>query len=221
MKKFTLVDISVHASNRRRTLYSQNNQRIRPCQWHRCNDAGTHRAPVSHDRMCEYYWFCKEHIQCYHDEWAQVLSKEGFSHANSDNVWERPTWSRNASTCGKTKFISSLMNDDGEFWRREGYQSLSEMLLLTGKTSLIKSRRKAGREKHNTRKRWSSLLEKRSLSILGLPQTATDSDIQMRYQHLLKEYHPDTNNGDRKYEDKLKQVIMAWKILKLSSKNNR
>ncbi len=57
-------------------------------------------------------------------------------------------------------------------------------------------------------------LEKKSLDQLGLPPTAKADDIKTRYKELVKRHHPDANGGDRSSEERLRQIIQAYKYLR-------
>ena len=39
-------------------------------------------------------------------------------------------------------------------------------------------------------------------------------DIKTRFKLLVKRHHPDHNGGDRRSEDKLREVIQAYNYLK-------
>jgi curved DNA-binding protein CbpA len=49
--------------------------------------------------------------------------------------------------------------------------------------------------------------------ILGLDRDATSADIKKAYRKLAKEYHPDTNQGDLKAEEKFKAISEAYYVL--------
>ena len=50
--------------------------------------------------------------------------------------------------------------------------------------------------------------------ILGLPKSASDSEIKSSYRKLAMKYHPDRNPGDKKAEDNFKETAQAYEILK-------
>ncbi|MEC7721181.1 MAG: DnaJ domain-containing protein, partial [Pseudomonadota bacterium] len=56
----------------------------------------------------------------------------------------------------------------------------------------------------------------RALEVLELDEKATAEEVKTRYKARIKKFHPDANNGDRSYEEKLNKVIQAYNYLKAS-----
>jgi len=50
-------------------------------------------------------------------------------------------------------------------------------------------------------------------SILGVDQTATDTEIKKAFRMLSKKYHPDVNPGNKKAEEQFRAVSEAYAIL--------
>ncbi|MBR6356299.1 MAG: DnaJ domain-containing protein [Alphaproteobacteria bacterium] len=50
--------------------------------------------------------------------------------------------------------------------------------------------------------------------ILGVKTDASPDEIKQSYIRLVKKYHPDTHQGDKKSEDKLKRINEAYDVLK-------
>lgn len=50
-------------------------------------------------------------------------------------------------------------------------------------------------------------------SILGLTKSASEQDIKKAYRKLALQYHPDRNKGDKKAEEKFKEVTKAYEVL--------
>ena len=55
--------------------------------------------------------------------------------------------------------------------------------------------------------------------ILGLSKSASDSEIKSSYRKLAMKYHHDRNPGDKKAEDKFKEISESYEILKDPQKN--
>lgn len=49
--------------------------------------------------------------------------------------------------------------------------------------------------------------------ILGVPRTASDEDIKKAYRKLAMQFHPDRNPGDKKAEERFKEISHAYDIL--------
>ena len=50
-------------------------------------------------------------------------------------------------------------------------------------------------------------------STLGVPKNATDEQIKKAYKKLAFKYHPDRNKGDKKSEEKFKEINEAYQVL--------
>lgn len=50
--------------------------------------------------------------------------------------------------------------------------------------------------------------------VLGVSKTATDKEIKSAFRKLAQQYHPDKNPGDKKAEDKFKEINEAYEVLR-------
>ena len=56
-------------------------------------------------------------------------------------------------------------------------------------------------------------LEKDYYKVLGVPKTAGADEIKQSYRKLARKYHPDANKGDRKAEERFKEISEAYNTL--------
>lgn len=56
---------------------------------------------------------------------------------------------------------------------------------------------------------------------LGVSKTATADDIKKAYRKLAQQYHPDKNPGDKKAEDKFKEINEAYEVLSNPEKRKK
>lgn len=49
--------------------------------------------------------------------------------------------------------------------------------------------------------------------ILGVSRDATDGDLKKAYRHLALQYHPDRNPGNKKAEERFKEINEAYSVL--------
>ena len=60
--------------------------------------------------------------------------------------------------------------------------------------------------------------DKEAFKIIELEVGTKWDKIQNQFKKLVKKYHPDMNAGNKKYEEKLKVITLAYTQLKLTYK---
>lgn len=177
----------------------------RSCEKPGCAEPATHRAPKSRSSLSDYRWFCLDHVREYNQHWdffAGMPEDEIARFQRDAIVGHRPTWgmgkrhARNPEDAAKSPGWSHKIEDI--------------FTILDDGPAGPKP------QPRDIPKRKLSKLQEDCLATLGLDDTATLNDAKARYKELVKRYHPDANGGDRGAEDRLKQVIKAFSVLKSS-----
>jgi DnaJ-domain-containing protein 1 len=167
------------------------------CQWKGCQEAGLYKAPVGRGQEGKYYLFCLEHVRQFN---ASYNYFEGWTSAQVEAfqkdavIGHRPTW--RTGTTGEGRSARPAMDADGGF---------------TDPHEFLKSR--GGRDRAAPTRRLKPL-ERKSLDALGLPEGADRAQIKSRFKELVKLHHPDANGGDKRSENKLREIIQAYNYLK-------
>lgn len=172
------------------------------CQWDGCNEAGTHRAPVGRLKEGEYFRFCFDHVREYNkgfNYFSGVSDNEIARFQKEALTGHRPTWRMGANSGGTRSAPDFAQQRSG----RAGYHNrMRDPFNLFGSGAREPRERKA------------KPLEAKALETLGLDTKATGQDIKARYKELVKRHHPDANGGDRGSEDRFRDVLQAYRVLK-------
>jgi curved DNA-binding protein CbpA len=169
------------------------------CQWDGCKEAGTHRAPVGRMREGEYFKFCFDHVREYNkgfNYFSGLADTEIARYQKEAMTGHRPTWTMGANgSAAWSPDLKPMQSSRAAFRTRDPFN-------LFGDTSKVSRERKA------------RPLEAKALETLGLDVKATGAAIKSRYKELVKRHHPDANGGDRGSEDRFRDVLQAYRVLK-------
>jgi curved DNA-binding protein CbpA len=160
------------------------------CDHPACKATGEFRAPMGRLREGQYFCFCLDHVREYNATYNYFngMSDEAVLRYQKDALTgHRPTW-----TMG-----SGRHNGNGDESRDPFNMHGS------GRTGAQASRQ----PKHGVAAR-------KALNALGLDDDAEKADIKARYKDLVKRLHPDANGGDRSNEDRLREIINAYNVLR-------
>tara|TARA_B100000315_G_scaffold186829_1_gene176356 strand:+ start:7693 stop:8319 length:627 start_codon:yes stop_codon:yes gene_type:complete len=181
---------------------------IQMCDWPGCKSEAEHRAPRSREYIREYRWFCLEHVRIYNRSWNyyEGMSDEQVDRlVRSDTTWNRPTW-----PLGDRRNRASQYDFDASFGPGDfgpGFENLDDPFgFFTAETSF----------KHaaNTAPKTSlSAAERAALATLDLDVSVTVIELKARYKLLVKRYHPDVTGGDKKSEERFKQINEAYETI--------
>jgi curved DNA-binding protein CbpA len=176
------------------------------CQWPRCEEPATHRAPKGRLRAAEYWQFCLEHVREYNNSYnffAGMTEDAVAQYQKEALTGHRPTW-KMGSLGGKR----GARRRRGEFLGADS--ATDDPFSLFGETGARRSSH-AGTAPES-RKIFNA--QRRALDALGLEADANRTDIKARFKMLVKRHHPDANGGDRGSEARLREIIQAYNYLK-------
>ena len=167
------------------------------CDHPGCKLIGEFRAPMGRMREGGYFNFCLDHVREYNATYNYFngMSDDDVARYQKEAViGHRPTWTMGAKRGNKgfEADPNGVADPLGMFGRRTGPQAPETKRPRYGVVAI------------------------KALTALDLDETATRDAIKARYKELVKRHHPDANGGDRSTEDKLREIIQAYKQLKSS-----
>lgn len=187
----------------RRDPEAEAKSRAPACQWDGCNEPGTHRAPVGRMAEGEYFKFCFDHVREYNkgfNYFSGLADSEIARYQKEALTGHRPTWKMGTAASGSRSAPDFAQQRSG----RAGYHNrMRDPFNLFGHAP-----------NQPPRERKAKPLEAKALETLGLSVTATSAEIKARYKELVKRHHPDANGGDRGSEDRFRDVLQAYRVLK-------
>lgn len=174
------------------------------CQWDGCTEAGVHRAPVGRMKEGEYFRFCLDHVRAYNKSYNYFsgLGDNDVARFQKEALTgHRPTWAMGGNASAR----SSPDIAQKRSGRAGYYNRVRDPFNLFG-----------GEERPQPKPRRAKPLEAKALETLGLDDKATGPEVKARYKELVKRHHPDANGGDRGSEDRFREVVQAYRVLKQS-----
>lgn len=175
--------------------------KVRACSISGCTGEGAYKVPKSRDQISTYLWVCLAHAREHNEKWDYFrgMSDAEIAHFREEAViGHRPTWPLGKRAAG-------VPGSDGS---HRGAYHVEDGFAVFGDVEEPAGPRRP--ERVLTR------LQRQSFDILNLEPSATLNEIKARYKELVKRFHPDANGGDRGTEERLKQVIKAYGILRAS-----
>ncbi|MCC6598238.1 MAG: J domain-containing protein [Alphaproteobacteria bacterium] len=166
-----------------------------------CREAAEHRAPKDRG-LGTHYTFCLEHVREYNKAWnffEGMSPHEVEEHMHKSLYGDRPTWAYGVN------------GDAEEALYRKAWQTHN----FTDKEPPPSGRRKESARQQGFGER-KDAPEHEALAIMGLEPPVVLAEIKTRYKMLAKKHHPDLNGGCIKSQELLKQINMAYTILKLA-----
>ena len=162
------------------------------CDWDKCVEIGSYKAPCEKDNSKRYRLLCLNHIKIFNKKWnyfSDMSDQQVEFFIKSDLTWHKSTKSFGSSDNFFFFFWNNALDDKINIFRSSSYKEFQ-------KIKLDKTDRDA-------------------FDILDLKYDAKWEEIQKQFKTLVKKYHPDKNLGSKKFEDKLKTITLAYSQLKM------
>lgn len=170
------------------------------CERVGCSQPGEHRAPKGRNREGQYFCFCLEHVREYNQSYNYFngMSDDDVARYQKEAViGHRPTWTMGARRAAGDRAVG----DDPEFFA-------DPLGVMRGRAEQARAR---AQQPQGPRV---GVAAAKALATLDLDETADPATIRARYKELVKRLHPDANGGDRSREEKLREIIQAYKQLR-------
>ena len=162
------------------------------CDWNNCFEIGEYRAPIEKDNSKNFRLLCLKHVKEFNKNWnyfSGMNDEEVINFLKSDITWHKPTQGFSSSD----NFFKVLWNNV----LNEGFDDL-----------------KFKKHLNNGRNLKFSNNDIKAFAVLGISVGLKWDKIQQKFKKLVKKFHPDMNAGNKKYEDKLKVITLAYTQLK-------
>ena len=162
------------------------------CDWNNCFEEASYKAPLEKDNSKKYKMLCLNHIKEFNKNWNYFEGMDDdqiYEFIKSDMTWHKPT----QSFASSDNFFKILWNN-----------ALKDEL---NKNKLN------GHFDHMNKFKFNNN-DIKAFGILGISIGIKWKKVQEKFKKLVKKFHPDMNAGNKKYEDKLKIITLAYTQLK-------
>ena len=166
------------------------------CDHDFCTELGKYKAPKSRLQLNEYYLFCLKHVTAYNKSWDfyKGLNVDQIELSiRKDAIWDRPSWPLKGNPNNIISQLKEFFNNDYSLFEKE--KDFQNFL------------------KNKTIKEKLNIEEYKSLKILELSLPISLEKIKKKYKKLVKIFHPDVNDNNKKSENHFKEINEAYKIL--------
>jgi hypothetical protein len=160
------------------------------CDAQGCAHQGEYRAPKSRAGLREFHWFCLEHVRQYNAAWDYYKGMspgEIEAQLRADTAWQRPSWP--LGRLGNTARIDEALEQELHAF------AFGQRAKPAPNPAVPAELRDA-------------------LGVLGLIWPVTLDAVKAKYKELAKRHHPDANNGDKRSEETLKSINLAYAMLR-------
>ena len=162
------------------------------CDWNNCKNLGEYKAPKEKDNSKKFRMLCLKHIKEFNKNWnyfSGMSDSQVTDFLKSDMTWHKPTQSFSSSDNFFKVLWNNTLKDDYEGRKIKNDYGYMRQFKFDHK-------------------------DIKAFEILGLNVGMKWIEIQEKFKVLVKKFHPDMNLGNKKYEEKLKLITLAYTQLK-------
>ena len=162
------------------------------CDWNNCKEVGEFKAPIEKDNSKKFRMLCLKHIKEFNKNWnyfSGMSDSQVINFLKSDMTWHKPTQSFSSSDNFFKVLWNNTLKDDSENRKIKNDYDYMRQFKFDHK-------------------------DIKAFEILGLNVGMKWIEIQEKFKVLVKKFHPDMNLGNKKYEEKLKLITLAYTQLK-------
>jgi hypothetical protein len=155
-----------------------------------CAAQGGYRAPKSREGLRDFHWFCLEHVREFNASWDYykgMSADEIEAQLRADTSWQRPSWP--LGRLGQTARMDTELEEQLHAF---AFAPRSKPAPNLGAPPELRE----------------------ALGVLGLIWPVTLAAVKAKYKELAKRHHPDANNGDKRSEETLKTINLAYAALR-------
>ena len=162
------------------------------CDYKNCKKIGQYKAPIEKDNSKKFRWLCLDHIKEFNRSWDYfkgMSDQEVGMFLKSDMTWHKPTQNFSSSDNFFRVLWNNTLKDESDKDKFKSEYSHMKQFKFDHK-------------------------DIKAFGILGISIGLKWQKIQEKFKILVKKFHPDINAGNKKYEEKLKQITLAYTQLK-------
>ena len=160
------------------------------CDWENCDQIGSYKAPLEKDNSKKHRLLCLEHIKIFNKKWnyfSNMSDQEVEFFIKSDLTWHKATKSFGSSDNFFNILWNNALEDKLNIFKSENFKEYKKTQLSTK--------------------------DRDALDVMELKYDVKWGEIQKQFKTLVKKYHPDKNQGSKKFEDKLIKITLAYSQL--------
>ena len=161
---------------------------MRICAYEGCRAEAHYRAPRSRDALRDYIWFCREHVRAYNRSWNYYEGLQGA--ALEAEIRRATTWERPSWKFATGKPAEEMFDDPLGLFDTDRERRANHRTLTPE--------------------------ERRAWKTLRMEPVSDLDQVKQQYKALAKANHPDINGGDAAAEERLKEINLAYDLVRRS-----